>query len=106
MQSQDKNRPPNNNYKVVHEPPKLEPFSGGWALDKFLEKWEASDLDIAVRRDLKLDLKPFIGQIVDMATQEILKWFETYRPDLHKRLKEKDGRAWLRKKVKEALTQS
>lgn len=100
--SQSKNQPPSS-YKLVAPPP-LESFTPEWALFRFLEPWTPEVMQIAIKKNVEWDLSQHVDTIIDYATEEILKWFETYRRDLHEVLKTREGRQWLRRNIKESMT--
>jgi hypothetical protein len=97
------NQQVNSDYKVV-VPPSPPAFTPEWALFKFLDKWEPSDMEIAVRKNIQVDFSGYMGSVVDYTIAEILKKFETYRPDLHKVLASASGKLWLKKQILKALT--
>ena len=100
--SQSKN-PPFSNYKLVAHPP-LESFTPEWALFRFLEPWTPEVMQIAIKKNVEWDLSQHMDTIINYATEEILKWFEKYRPDLHEVLKTSDGKRWLKNNIKESMT--
>ncbi len=91
--------PQNNNYTVV-KPPSPQSFTPEWALFRFLGDWSPEDLDIAVRKNVEVDLSSAMGVVEDYVATEILKKFETYRPDLHKVLSSSKGKEWLKKQIR------
>lgn len=97
------NQEPLNEYKVV-KPPKPEAFTPEWALFSFLGKWTPEDMEIAVRKNIQVDFSAYTSSVVDYTIAEILKKFETYRPDLQKVLASMSGKAWLRTQILKALT--
>jgi len=81
----------------------LEPFSPQWFLFKFLEHWTPEDLEVAIKKDVQVDLS-FLGDyIIDAVVNEVLKWFKEYRPDLHKVLATDEGVSWLKRNIKRIL---
>jgi len=101
--SQSKNPPPSN-YKLVGTPPPLESFTPEWALFRFLEPWTPEVMQIAIKKNVEWDLSQHVDTIINYAMEEILKWFEKYRPDLHEVLKTREGQQWLKKNMKESMT--
>jgi len=98
------NQSPNNNYTVV-KPPSPPTFTPEWALFKFLGDWSPEDLDIAVRKNVEVDLSAVMGMVEDYVVTEILKKFETYRPDLHKVLSKDSAKNWLKRQIRRAVQQ-
>lgn len=97
---------PSNQYKVVQpQPPKIEAFTPEWALFRFLDAWTSEDMEIAVRKNVSVDLSSAMGYIEDSVATEILKKFEIQRPDLHKVLATESGKSWLKTQIRQALTQ-
>ena len=92
----------NNNYKIIA--PSVERYSPEWGLLKFLKDWSPEDMELAVKKDYPWDLSDHVDTIIGYAANELLKWFETYRPDLHKVLSTKEGLKYLKKQMKTALT--
>jgi len=91
-----------NNYKVVA--PSIPAYTAEWGLLKFLEPWNPEDMELAVKKDYPWDLSQHVDTIIGYAATELLKWFETYRPDLHRVLSTKEGLKYLKKQMKTALT--
>ena len=92
----------NNNYTVI-KPPSPPAFTPEWALFRFLGEWSPEDLEIAVRKNVEVDLSSAMGMVEDYVATEILKKFETYRPDLHKVLSKENGRNWLKKQIRRSI---
>ena len=92
----------NNNYTVV-KPPSPPAFTPEWALFRFLDEWNPEDLDIAIRKNLEVDFSSAMGMVEDYVATEILKKFETYRPDLHKVLSSSKGKEWLKKQIRMSI---
>ena len=91
--------PPNNNYTVVkQQSPKA--FTPEWALFRFLDAWLPEDLELAIRKNIEVDLSSALPMVVDYATVEILKIFGTYRPDLQQVLSKEQSKQWLKKQIK------
>ena len=61
-------------------------------------------MEITIRKNIQVDFSGYIGSVVDYTITEILKKFETYRPDLHKVLSSKEGKDWLKRQILKALT--
>jgi hypothetical protein len=79
-------------------------FTPEWALFRFLDDWTPGDLDIAVRKNLEVDFSASLGMVEDYVTTEILKKFETYRPDLYQVLTKENARKWLKKQIHRSIT--
>ena len=88
----------NNNYTIV-KPPSPPAFTPEWALFRFLDAWNPEDLEIAIRKNVEVDFSASLGMVEDYVTAEILKKFETYRPDLHKVLAASKGKEWLKRQI-------
>ena len=95
---------PNSNYKLVAPPP-LQSFTPEWALFRFLQNWTPEDMQIAIKKDVALDLSAYINLIEKYVTDELLNKFKIYRPDLYEVLSKNEGKAWLRRKIRQAMTQ-
>lgn len=93
-----------NQYKVVSAPVKPEVFTPEWALFSFLSEWTPEDMGTAIRTNMQVDFSGYVGMVIDYAMGEILKKFETFRPDLHKVLSSKEGKTWLKERMMDALT--
>ena len=92
------NKRPNNNYTVVKAP--FPPaFTPEWALFRFLGEWTPEDLEMAIRKNVEVDLSSAMGMVEDYVTTEILKKFETYRPDLHRVLSKENSKQWLKRQI-------
>lgn len=91
--------------------PQVKSLSDEWAVLQFLKDWRASDIELAVRKDVDLEelilgypneSKP-IGLIAfgydpsPWTIKEILYWFSIRRPDLYPVLATKDGHKWIDK---------
>ena len=98
------NNQPNNNYTVV-KAPSPPAFTPEWALFRFLDDWSPEDLEIAVRKNIEVDFSASLGMVEDYVTTEILKKFETYRPDLHKILSKDAPKRWLKTQIHRSITQ-
>jgi len=96
------NQQPNNNYTVV-KPPSPKAFTPEWALFRFLDAWSPEDLEIAIRKNVEVDLSSALPMVIDYATVEILKIFGTYRPDLHQTLSSQKGKEWLKRQIKVSI---
>ena len=96
------NNQPNSNYTVV-KPPSPPAFTPEWALFRFLGEWNSEDLEIAIRKNVEVDLSSAMGMVEDYVATEILKKFETYRPDLHKVLSKDAGRNWLKRQITKSI---
>jgi len=92
----------NSDYKVV-APPSPPAFTPEWALFRFLGEWTPEDLEIAIRKNVEVDLSSAMGMVEEYVATEILKKFETYRPDLHKVLSKESGRDWLKRQIKMSI---
>lgn len=92
----------NNNYTVV-KPPSPPAFTPEWALFRFLDEWNPEDLDIAIRKNVEVDFSSAMGMVEDYVADEILKKFQTYRPDLHKVLSSSKGKTWLKTQIKVSI---
>ena len=92
----------NSNYTVVR-PPSPPAFTPEWALFSFLGEWTSEDLEIAIRKNVEVDLSSAMGMVEDYVATEILKKFETYRPDLHQVLSKESGRDWLKRQIKTSI---
>ena len=103
-QNQLQNEQTNNNYTVVKtlSPPA---FTPEWALFRFLDAWSPEDLEMAIRKNIEVDFSASLGMVEDYVTTEILKKFETYRPDLHKTLSKENGKKWLKEQIHRSITQ-
>lgn len=99
--NQDPNKQPK--YVIFTPTPKLEGLSPEWALFRFLGEWTPEDMQIAVKKNVDIDLSMAAGFIVDTAIEELLKRFKEQRPDLHAVLNSSEGKSWLRSKVTKAL---
>ena len=95
---------PNNNYTIVKSP-SPPAFTPEWALFRFLDSWSPEDLDMAVRKNVEVDFSASLGMVEDYVTTEILKKFETYRPDLHKVLLKDASKRWLKTQIHRSITQ-
>lgn len=101
--------PPNNNQYVVVKPAsvassKPEAFSPEWMLFSFLKEFTPEDIESAINSNLQLDFSAMIGMVENYVVDEILKKFETFRPDLHKVLSKTKGKDWLKTQIRNALT--
>jgi len=92
----------NSEYKVI-TPPAPPAFTPEWALFRFLEEWTDEDLEIAIRKNVEVDLSSAMGMVEDYVATEILKKFENYRPDLHKVLSKENGQLWLKKQIRRSM---
>jgi hypothetical protein len=93
-----------NRWIPVEAPPQVKPLTPEWMLYQFLVNWTPQDLEIAIRKNVEINLGPFWGYVENMVINEVLNWFKTYRPDLHKVLATEDGIQWLRMNIRK-LTQ-
>jgi len=93
-------------YEVVASPtpPSPQAYTPEWALFRFLGEWTPEDLEIAVRKNVEVDLSSAMGMVEDYVATEILKKFETYRPDLHKVLAKEKGVEWLKIQIRRSMT--
>ena len=89
---------------MVQAPVKPEAFTPEWALFSVLSEWTPEDMGVAVHKNIQVDFSGYVGTVVDYAIGEILKKFETYRPDLHKVLASTEGKSWLKTQIMNALT--
>ena len=96
---------PNSSYKLVAPPP-LEAFTPEWAIFRFLEPWTPEDLELAIKKDLEIDLRAYMNMVVNYVCDELLKKFELYRSDLHSILSKRAGKEWLKRKIRQAMTQT
>jgi hypothetical protein len=96
------NSKPNSSNKwiPVEAPPQIKPLTPEWMLYQFLSGWTPQDLQIAIRKNVEINLEPFWGYVENMVINEVLNWFKTYRPDLHKVLAMEDGIQWLRMNIR------
>jgi len=92
----------NNNYTVV-KAPSPPAFTPEWALFRFLGEWNSEDLEIAIRKNIEVDLSGAMGMVEDYVATEILKKFEMYRPDLHQVLSKESGKNWLKKQIRTSI---
>lgn len=102
----DLNKPKTNNQKTESEwvvaKPQLKPYSAEWYLFNYLENWTESDLDCAIRNDVRPDLTTYAELILDQTTDFFMNLIKVHRPDLSQRIQTRDGREWLKKIVKSA----
>jgi hypothetical protein len=98
------NQPQPSSYKLVAPPP-LESFTPEWALFRFLQPWTPEDMQIAIKKDVALDLSAYMNLIEKYVTDELLDKFKIYRPDLYTILSKQEGKAWLKRKIRQAMTQ-
>jgi len=85
---------------VAVSQPRVEPLTLEWAALKFLEPWTADDLRLAVEKDVRVDLAPFWPFLEDAVVQHLVGWFKAYRPDLASVLETEEGRAWLKRNLR------
>jgi hypothetical protein len=69
---------------------------------RFFSDWTADDLLLAIRKDIEIDLSPFMDYIIDQVGEALRKWFSSQlgRPDLGAVFETEEGKAWLRKKIR------
>jgi len=80
-----------------------EAFTPQWFLFQFLREWTPEDLEVAIKKDVQVDLS-FLGDyIIDAIANEVVKWFREYRPDLYKVLSTDEGISWLKRNIKRIL---
>ena len=79
------------------------PLTPDWMLYQFLKPWTPKDIETAIRRKVTVDFSNLRNYIVNLATEKILEWFRTYRPDLAEILETEDGIEWLRMNVEKAI---
>ena len=102
------NQPPKStqspNEYVVVAPPPVAAYSAEWAALSFLKRWTPEDIQIAIRKDIEVDLSSFMGKFMkDMVCKivdEVLNWFKVYRPDLYGALATKEGILWIEANVR------
>jgi hypothetical protein len=89
----------------VEAPPQIKPLTPEWAALKFLEDWTPNDIELAIKKNFEIDLGPFWSYVESIVIKEVLNWFKTYRPDLHKVLATEDGIRWLKMNIRKMTTQ-
>jgi len=77
----------------------VKPFSPQWLALQFLVDWTPEDIEMAIDRDVEINLRPFISVVENIVIQEILKWFKDKRPDIYEVLSTNKGTNWLRKNI-------
>ncbi len=88
---------------MVVKPPSPPAYSPEWFLFSFLAEWSPEDLELAVRKNVEVDLSSAMGMVEDYVATEILKKFETYRPDLCKVLSKENAKQWLKRQIRNAI---
>jgi len=88
----------------VEAPPQVKPMTPEWAALKFLEDWTPSDIELAVKKNVEINLGPFWTYVENIVIQEVLNWFKTHRPDLHEVLATKEGMQWLKTNIRKMTT--
>ena len=96
-----------NEYKVIsapQKPPEIKSFTPEWALYRYLEAWAPDVMELAIQKNYEWDLSQHVDTIINYATEQVLEWFKKYRPDLHEKLNTDEGKKWLRRNIKMAMT--
>ena len=96
-----------NEYKVVSapdKPPELKSFTPEWALYRYLAAWTPEVMELAIKKNYEWDLSQHVDTIITYAADQVLEWFKKYRLDLHQKLNTEDGKRWLRRNIKMAMT--
>ena len=73
---------------------------------RFLEEWEPCDMDTAIKHNVLIDksvVLSYIDSITNSISDELLKLFQTYRSDLYERIKQKEGRKWLKNNIMQVI---
>ena len=96
-----------NTYKIIsapQKPPEIKSFTPEWALYRYLEAWTPDVMELAIQKNYEWDLSQHVDTIINYAAEQVLEWFQKYRPDLHEKLKTEDGKRWLRRNIKQSMT--
>jgi len=100
------NQNSNSKWVPIEVAPEVKPLTTfEWAALKFLEPWTPSDIELAIQKNFEVDLKPFWSLVEDIVVKEVLNWFKTYRPDLHKVLATERGVRWLKANIRRMASQ-
>jgi hypothetical protein len=89
----------------VEAPSQIKPLTPEWAALAFLKGWTPSDIELAIKKNVEINLGPFWSYVENMVINEVLNWFKTYRPDLHKVLATESGIQWLKMNIRKMTTQ-
>lgn len=95
------NKPKTDNGKWAVLPPEPKPYTPEWYIANYLENWDDSDIEVAIRNDVRPDLSTYAELILDQTTDFFMNFFKATRPDL-KHLQTKEGREWVKRIVKSA----
>jgi hypothetical protein len=98
LSKQEKRQNPASKWVPV-DAPQVKPLTAEWAALKFLEDWTPRDIELAIRKNVKVNLSPFWPIIEDMVVKAVLGWFRTHRPDLYSVLATEDGVRWLKMNI-------
>jgi hypothetical protein len=90
---------PNSGWVLVETPPQVKPLTPEWAALKFLQDWTPSDIELAIKKNVEIDLSPFWAYVESLVIQNLLEWFKLHRPDLHAALATEDGVKWLKRNL-------
>jgi len=96
-----------NEYKIISapkKPPEIKSYTPEWALYRYLQAWKPDVMELAIQKNYEWDLSQHVDTIINYATDQILEWFKKYRLDLHEKLNTNEGKKWLRKNIKKAMT--
>lgn len=100
------NPPSSNAWVPVETPPQVEPLTPEWAALKFLEDWTPQDIELAIKKNVELNLAPFWSYVENIVIKEILNWLRVHRPDLHNVLASERGIKWLKMNLRRITTQN
>lgn len=99
------NPPSNSVWIPVDAPPEVKPLTPEWAALQFLSDWTPEDIELAIKKNFEIDLGPFWTYVEGIVIKEVLNWFKTYRPDIHKVLATEEGIQWLKMNIRKMMTQ-
>lgn len=99
------NQNSNSKWIPVEIAPEIKPLTPEWAALKFLEDWTPSDIELAIKKNFEINLGPFWSYVENIVIREVLNWFKTYRPDIHKVLATEEGIQWLKRNIRNLTTQ-
>lgn len=95
----------NTSWIPVETPTQVQPLTPEWMALQFLSDWTAQDIELAIKKNLEIDLGPFWSYVEGIVIKEVLNWFSIHRPDLHKVLATERGIEWLKANIRKMTTQ-
>ncbi len=90
-------------YKILPLDP--EPYSTDWFLANYFENWSQQDIESAIKNDFQWSIAGCGQQIIDHVADQFIEWTRKFKPEFVKPLSSWNGKKWLKKNIRQMITQ-